>query len=113
MVLQTNTELSARDVAIKYKQLWQVEAIFRTMKSQLTTRPIFHKCDDTIRGHVFCSFLALLLRDELQRRLQERKWQLEWPHLPWPRLTQGELRVEFKPYTGIDRCTASHHGGLQ
>ena len=27
----------------------------------LETRPIYHKCDDTIRGHVFCSFLALVL----------------------------------------------------
>ena len=50
-------------VALKYKQLWTVEAIFRTMKSQLDTRPIFHKTDDTIRGHVFCSFLALVLRE--------------------------------------------------
>ena len=30
-VLRTNTELSARDVALKYKQLWTVEAIFRTI----------------------------------------------------------------------------------
>ncbi len=99
-VLQTNTELSARDVAIKYKQLWQVEAIFRTMKSQLTTRPIFHKCDDTIRGHVFCSFLALLLRDELQRRLQERKWQLEWADVlrDLDQLQEIELRVQDKSY---------------
>jgi transposase len=36
------------------------------MKSLLDTRPIFHKCDETIRGHVFCSFLALLLRKELE-----------------------------------------------
>jgi transposase len=99
-VLQTNTELSARDVAMKYKQLWQVEAIFRTMKSQLTTRPIFHKCDDTIRGHVFCSFLALLLRDELQRRLLERKWQLEWADVlrDLDQLQEIELKVQDKSY---------------
>ena len=62
-MLRTNTDLSARELALKYKQLWTVEAIFRTMKSQLDTRPIFHKTDDTIRGHVFCSFLALVLRE--------------------------------------------------
>jgi transposase len=67
-ILRTNTDLSAREVALKYKELWQVEAMFRSMKSLLATRPIYHKCDDTIRGHVFCTFLALLLRDELQRR---------------------------------------------
>jgi transposase len=36
-----------------------VEAWFRSTKSLLQTRPIYHKCDETIRGHVFCSFLAL------------------------------------------------------
>jgi hypothetical protein len=32
-----------------------VEDVFRSMKSLLDTRPIYHKCDETIRGHVFCS----------------------------------------------------------
>jgi transposase len=59
-VLRTNTDLPTAEVALKYKQLWMVEAIFRSAKSLLETRPIFHKCDDTIRGHVFCSFLALV-----------------------------------------------------
>ena len=63
-VLTTNTNLSAKAAALKYKQLWMVESIFRSMKSLLETRPIFHKCNATIRGHVFCSFLALLLRKE-------------------------------------------------
>jgi len=72
-VLTTNTDLSAKDTALKYKQLWTVESIFRSMKSLLDTRPIYHKCDDTIRGHVFCSFLALLLRKKLQDLLEESK----------------------------------------
>ena len=99
-VLRTNTDLTAREVVLKYKQLWQVEAIFRTMKSQLTTRPVFHKCDDTIRGHVFCSFLALLLRDDLQRRLQQRQWQLEWADVlrDLDQLQEIELRVQSKSY---------------
>jgi transposase len=80
-VLRTNTTLAARDVAIAYKQLWMVETIFRTMKSVLETRPIYHQRDDTIRGHVFCSFLALVLRQELQRRLAAKGWRLEWEHL--------------------------------
>jgi transposase len=46
--LRTNTELAAGEVALKYKQLWMVEDIFRSMKSLLETRPIYHKCDETI-----------------------------------------------------------------
>jgi hypothetical protein len=77
-VLRTNTELNSAEVALQYKQLWTVEHWFRSCKSLLQTRPIYHKCDETIRGHVFCSFLALVLRQELQARLEGRGHELEW-----------------------------------
>ncbi len=80
-VLRTNMNLSAEKVALKYKELWQVEQVFRDMKSVLDTRPIFHKRDETIRGHVFCSFLALALRKELDRRLESAGHQLEWEEI--------------------------------
>jgi transposase len=77
-VLRTNTDLSTEEVALQYKKLWMVEQWFRSCKSLLETRPIYHKCDETIRGHVFCSFLALVLRQELQARLEARGHKLEW-----------------------------------
>jgi len=78
-VLQTDmAELSAEEVALQYKQLWMVEEMFRTVKTLLETRPIFHKRDETIRGHVFCSFLALLLRKELRDRLEAQGDKFEW-----------------------------------
>ena len=80
-VLETNTDLPASEVALKYKQLLMVEMIFRSMKSALETRPIYHKCDDTIRGHVFCSFLALVLMKELQSRLEDRRRYPEWEQI--------------------------------
>lgn len=80
-VLRTDTDLPPAEVALKYKDLLLVESLFRSMKSILETRPVFHKCDDTIRGHVFCSFLALMLIKELQRRLEQRGWRVEWRRL--------------------------------
>jgi transposase len=77
-VLRTNTDLPAREVALKYKQLWMVEDLFRSLKSVLSTRPIYHKCDDTIRGHVFCSFLAMVLMKELNDRIENKGWSFEW-----------------------------------
>jgi transposase len=77
-VLTTNTDLSAVKVALKYKELWQVERVFRDVKSLLETRPIYHQHDRTIRGHVFCSFLALVLRKELERRLNKAGHLFEW-----------------------------------
>jgi len=77
-VLRTNTDLSPDAVALKYKELWQVEHAFRDMKSILISRPIFHKRDATIKGHVFCSFLALMLGKELNRRLEKAGHDFEW-----------------------------------
>jgi transposase len=77
-VLMTNTHLSADQVALKYKELWQVEQVFRDVKSVLETRPVYHQRDENIRGHVFCSFLALVLRKELDRRLAEAGHHFEW-----------------------------------
>jgi transposase len=77
-VLRTNTDLPAASVALQFKRLWMVEQWFRSCKSLLETRPIYHHGDDTIRGHVFCSFLALLLRHELQARLKAKGKTFEW-----------------------------------
>ncbi len=99
-VLRTNTQLSAKDTALKYKQLWMVEQVFRTTKSILETRPIFHKCDETIRGHVFCSFLSLILRKELQDRIESKGWRLEWDEVieDLDNLLETEITVDGKGY---------------
>lgn len=99
-VLTTNMDLPPREVALKYKQLWMVEDVFRSMKSLLDTRPIFHKCDETIRGHVFCSFLALLLRKELEDRLARKEWKLEWADVirDLDNLTEMEVAISGKGY---------------
>jgi hypothetical protein len=81
-VLRTNTRLSALQVVLRYRNLLAVEDAFKTAKALLTTRPIFHKTDAGIRGHVFCSFLAVLLRKELYDRLAARRHgNLEWQHI--------------------------------
>lgn len=77
-VLRTNTSYPAEEVALQYKELWMVEQAFRTVKSVLETRPIYHKCDETIRGHVFCSFLALIVMKELYFRLELKGHHFEW-----------------------------------
>jgi transposase len=68
-VLRTNAGLSPLQTMLVYKQLWTVERAFRSTKSLFETRPIYHKLDETIRGHVACSFLALVLKKEMEDRL--------------------------------------------
>ena len=103
-VLQTDLDLPADEVALSYKDLWMVETLFRTAKSILETRPIYHKCDETIRGHVFCSFLALVLLKELYDRLDSRGW----GHVEWQRLKDDlemlqEMTVENSGKTFVIR----------
>ena len=93
-VLTTNTDLTAEKVALKYKELWQVERVFRDIKTLLETRPIFHKRNDTIRGHVFCSFLALILRKELERRLESSGHFFEWADIKQDLKALQEIVIE-------------------
>jgi hypothetical protein len=100
-VLRTDTDLDAAAVALKYKELWRVERLFRTIKSVLATRPIYHKCDETIRGHVFCSFLALVLLKDLEAKLEARGWAgVEWERLKrdLDDLQQFTLRTHGKSF---------------
>jgi transposase len=93
-VLTTNTKLPAKEVALKYKELWMVEHTFRDMKSVIDTRPIFHKRDETIRGHVFCSFLALALKKELGDRLASHGLQFEWADIKQDLKALQEVTLE-------------------
>ena len=76
------------------EELWQVEQVFRDIKSILVTRPIYHQMDETIRGHVFCSFLALVLRKELNRRLEKAGNSFEWADIKRGLKSLQEITIE-------------------
>ena len=57
----SDDSLTAAEIAVGYKQLHEVEQAFRTLKSTLDLRPIYHRKEDRIRSHVLLCWLALLL----------------------------------------------------
>lgn len=93
-VLTTDLDLPAEQIALKYKELWMVEHVFRDVKSILETRPIYHKADETIRGHVFCSFLALVLRKELANRIDQIGEYVEWFQIKQDLKSLKEIIIE-------------------
>jgi hypothetical protein len=99
-VLRTNTDLNPLEAMLCYKQLWTVEQTFRTAKHLFATRPIFHKLDETIRGHVFCSFLALVLRKALEDRIAARSRTGSWPEIiaDLDSLTETEIEHDGKRF---------------
>jgi hypothetical protein len=99
-VLRTNSDLNPLEAMLCYKQLWTVEQTFRTSKHLLATRPIFHKLDETIRGHVFCSFLALVLKKALEDRIAALAHSGSWPEIiaDLDSLTETELEHDGKRF---------------
>jgi Transposase DDE domain len=94
-VLRTNTKLSSRQVVLRYRNLLAVEQSFLAAKTLLATRPIFHRTDAAIRGHIFCTFLALVLRQELMDRLAARRLAPpEWQDIVEDLIDLSEIEVE-------------------
>jgi len=80
-VLRTNARITPLQAALRYRDLLQVETLFQAAKATLDTRPIYHSSDAAIRGHVFCSFLALVLQKELVRDCEAAGVKPEWQPL--------------------------------
>jgi len=57
----SDPHLSAEDIALGYKQLIQVERGWRTLKTHLELRPVYHRLEARIRAHVLLCWLSLLL----------------------------------------------------
>ena len=94
-VLRTNTKLTALQVVLRYRNLLAVEQGFLAAKTLLATRPIFHRTDAAIRGHIFCTFLALVLRKELMDRLVARHLAIpEWHQVVDDLADLSEIVVE-------------------
>ena len=94
-VLRTNTDLNPLEAMLCYKQLWTIEQTFRTAKHLFSTRPIFHKLDETIRGHVFCSFLALVLKAELEERIAALGRVDSWPEVIADLDSLAETEIDY------------------
>ena len=74
LLSSSDESLSAEDIARGYKQLLEVERAFRTLKSTLDLRPVYHSKDDRIRSHVLICWLALLMV-----RIAEVETGMTWP----------------------------------
>jgi transposase len=55
----TNRTLKAQEVVSQSKELQDIERCFRTLKSSLDIRPIYHRTDRRIEAHVFMCVMAL------------------------------------------------------
>jgi transposase len=67
------TNLTGEDPAVlwaRYVQLTQIEAVFRSLKSELGIRPVYHRLEHRVDAHIMVAFLAYCLQVTLKNRLQ-------------------------------------------
>ena len=78
-----------------------LQQVFQAAKATFDTRPIFHSDDAAIRGHVFCSFLALVLQKELADRCEAAGLRPEWAEVlrDLDRLQQATIDKDGKRIT--------------
>lgn len=83
LAISTNNKtLNPTAVLEQYKQLYKIEHSFRTFKSHLETRPMFHWTDKRIEGHICLCYMAFALQNCVLQKVNKLK----------PTLTENSLR---------------------
>lgn len=77
--LLTNTQLPKEDILETYRTLLLVEDAFRVLKNELNFRPLWHKCDINVEGHVLLAVWSLVLYRTLEKQLKRSGVELEVP----------------------------------
>ncbi len=93
LIRTSDDTLSPEDVVLGYKQLLQVEDAFRTLKTTLELRPIYHRLEERIRSHILLCWLALMLI-----RLMENQTGLTWEKMR--RILSRIQVIELKTRSG-------------
>jgi transposase len=78
-----------------YVMLTDVEASFRSMKSELGLRPIYHQKEERVSAHLFITLLAYHLVHTLRRQLQEKGISLSWASIRNIMATQQRMTVSL------------------
>jgi len=72
-MLRTNLQAgTVEELWSQYMQLTEAEASFRTLKSELYIRPLFHQLEPRVKAHVLVAFLGYALWITLKHLLKRR-----------------------------------------
>lgn len=76
LISTSDLGISAEDVVLGYKQLFEIERVFKDMKHLIDIRPVRHRLDERIRAHVLLCWLGMLLI-----RIAEQETDTTWFNL--------------------------------
>jgi len=111
MLETTDFQLSAEDVVKRYKELAEIERGWRTLKSSLLLRPVYHWTEPRIRAHIFICMLALQIERWMRNRLKTVSVQKALQSLQ--QIKVGELNISGKKVTMATRPTSEQKELLQ
>lgn len=102
LVESSDDTLKLQDIVFGYKQLYDVEDAFRTLKTVIELRPNHHSRDDRIRCHVFLCFIALVLV-----RIIEHKTGQTWSRVrdEMQRIHCGEFQIDSNTIRQLTELT--------
>ena len=95
------------DAVLRDRDLLLVEDLFRRTKAIMRTRPIFHSSDAAIRGHVFCSFLALSMQKHLDDLARQAGLAPEWKELLRDLDRLQQVRIHYRAADWLVRTDAA------
>lgn len=77
----SRTDLDEADLWQLYITLSGVEDSFRSLKSELGLRPVYHRAERRIKGHLFITLLAYHVLNAIRHRLRGAGYQMLWSTL--------------------------------
>jgi len=100
-VLKTNRQnLSEEEIWRVYSLLTRVENAFRSMKSPLAERPIFHHLPHRVESHIFICALAYHLLVSIEKTLLDQGVHTSWATVPEDVSTHHVLTVVLPTISG-------------
>ena len=86
-----NTSMDNKTLWKTYTTLTDLEAVFRTLKTELGLRPIFHKTDSRVDAHLFITLLAYTIIHTIRHKLKAKGITYSWTTIR--DITQNQIRV--------------------
>ncbi len=87
----SHTDMNESDLWQTYTMLTDLEAVFRSLKSELGLRPVFHQITDRVTGHLFITLIAYHLVHSIRYRLKQSGIHASWDDLR--KFLTGQSRV--------------------
>jgi transposase len=79
-----------------YIMLTDLEAVFRSLKSELGLRPVYHHKEERVDGHLFITVLAYQFVQIIRKQLQEHDIQCRWSSLREILSVQQRVTASFQ-----------------